>query len=645
MASRQARRPPQSSAATASFLAPLQPQPQTYAQAQTAETKTPPPPQQAEPTWQQRALKLQLRQPAHCANGAPTLVELEKERIAAERRKRALQVEEEQAAQAREAESVLARLREGEANARIAAQCTAFDVEDAEEQQGVEEKAEEMAGETKEVAGGRGGDGGGGGGRRGRRPALEFTRELAASHGLGRATWRVGPPVAQRLAPWVPGVGRVSPAAVAFVDDMLAVDDAEQGRIERMAQGSPDWLKSRRHRVGGSQYAAAIGDHPYTTAAQLVDEILHPCFTSNAAMERGSRLEPAACELLERRERLLFKEALDVALLEGADTLVYRGMRVALPDDVGKWPLEEAYRIKHGGSRVYKPAPWMAASTDGDIYIFGRKLGIVEIKSPYLNAVYILPPRYYVPQIQGNMYVHTAYFCLFVTYVTDTPPDELGEPALQTDLFLYDEAYATEYLRPRLDLWYFNSYLPRALADEATTRERRLRLAQREQQRKRRRAPPPANAPPPPPPSLPTHLPPPPRATPPPPRATPPPARQAPPPPPQPNTRPRSRAAPKKRPLSPKQTRATPAKRRGAVGGARTKARRRQAAYGGDESDDIDKGEDADGERGGGDADDFDLGEAELEALDAQLRLSDSATGGMLEWQMGEAAEEDSGGL
>ena len=117
----------------------------------------------------------------------------------------------------------------------------------------------------------------------------------------------------------------------------------------------------------------------------------------------------------------------------------------------------EIFHIEEKGSVISLKWPWLASSSDGDIWIFGRKVGIIEIKSPKGSRVYVISPTYYYPQIQGNMHMHGVGFCKFITY-----SDEDWEP-LQVDHYEYDVRYCREWLFPKLHRFYFSTLLPQLM--------------------------------------------------------------------------------------------------------------------------------------------------------------------------------------
>lgn len=67
--------------------------------------------------------------------------------------------------------------------------------------------------------------------------------------------------------------------------------------IERLRQGSENWLEWRRNGIGASDAPAIMGENPWKTPDQVLAEKLglSSCINvSNSVMDRGSALEPEA---------------------------------------------------------------------------------------------------------------------------------------------------------------------------------------------------------------------------------------------------------------------------------------------------------------------------------------------------------------
>jgi|ERR1051326_5630515 putative phage-type endonuclease len=69
--------------------------------------------------------------------------------------------------------------------------------------------------------------------------------------------------------------------------------------IITLEQGTVAWREWRHHGVGASDASAIVGENPFKSSAQLLHEKRGPApdFSRNAAMARGTELEPEARRL------------------------------------------------------------------------------------------------------------------------------------------------------------------------------------------------------------------------------------------------------------------------------------------------------------------------------------------------------------
>ena len=144
-------------------------------------------------------------------------------------------------------------------------------------------------------------------------------------------------------------------------------------------QGSLEWLKFRKDRLGGSDAAAIMGVSPFKTIGQLFDEKLsrRPPDEPNEHMRRGNELEEEARQCFECM----------------CDEEVFPRVRV---------------------SSEYH---WQIASLDG-ISLDGSV--IVEIKCPGQKdhdlALQDIIPQKYIPQLQHTMAVTGADSIFYFSY-------------------------------------------------------------------------------------------------------------------------------------------------------------------------------------------------------------------------------------
>ncbi len=169
--------------------------------------------------------------------------------------------------------------------------------------------------------------------------------------------------------------------------------------VIQVEQGTAEWLDLRRSHITATDISVIMGSNPFKTQAELFREKfgLVPPQASNAAMERGSRLEPEArakaCEVL------------------GFDFYPV----VIVSDDY----------------------PWAMASLDGISHLELCDV-ILEIKCPkeatHIEAIKGRIPEYYRDQMQWQMLVSKAEECsyfsyrpeftLFPNFVIDVLPDK-----------------------------------------------------------------------------------------------------------------------------------------------------------------------------------------------------------------------------
>lgn len=240
-----------------------------------------------------------------------------------------------------------------------------------------------------------------------------------------------------------------------FYKTWILRTDKEREEIASYEQPSEKWKLSRRYRITGSKFPGAVGHNHYESPKKVAHEMIHGEFKGNKHTRRGNELEPKACAVIEEREKMKVEMDLKEAQLEGRTFIRYANREFSIPSDyTGK-----VYEIRHQGLVVCKEMPWIAASSDGDIYLFGKMIGQIEIKCPGRNQFYPLTPAYYFDQIQGNMYLSQAAFCLVVVY-TENPG------AINVEQIEYDREYCEQFLIPSLNAFWFKTLLPMAIAFE-----------------------------------------------------------------------------------------------------------------------------------------------------------------------------------
>lgn len=144
-----------------------------------------------------------------------------------------------------------------------------------------------------------------------------------------------------------------------------------------LEQGSQEWLDFRKGKVGASDASVIMGINPWKTPRQLYDQYISGESTPvNAAMRRGTALEPAARDLFNIRMGKVFKPVVAVS-------------------ESNEWQF----------------ASLDGMSDDGDIVEI--KCGNAELHRQALEGII---PIYYMAQIQHQISVcnpRKAYYCSF----------------------------------------------------------------------------------------------------------------------------------------------------------------------------------------------------------------------------------------
>lgn len=209
----------------------------------------------------------------------------------------------------------------------------------------------------------------------------------------------------------------------------LHVTPEQAAAIQLYEQGSEPWLQSRVGRLTASNFGAASGVNKYTSPKALLKQMLWGEFKGNAATRYGSAHEDIA-----RDEYIRVKRAEGVNLAVTETGLVINPVR-----------------------------PWMGNSPDGLIDVTHPdgtvERGLLEIKCPYRQQFYTPDPVpfYYFAQIQGTMGNLQLPWCDFVVW---TPT------GIQITRVPFDASYWETRLLPALTTFYFDMYVPLAVAKE-----------------------------------------------------------------------------------------------------------------------------------------------------------------------------------
>ena len=168
-------------------------------------------------------------------------------------------------------------------------------------------------------------------------------------------------------------------------------------------QGTAQWHAQRIGCVTASRFGDVIGASKpnknkivpgfsvaaETYAKQILAEMLSklPSVASAPAMEWGHKYEPMA-----RRE------------------------------------YEQARGVTVGQCVFFEALDWIGGSADGGVTT-EEETGIIEIKCPYSTAEHLdtlleaMPPKEYLPQMQGNMWAMGAEWCDFISFDPRLPDD------------------------------------------------------------------------------------------------------------------------------------------------------------------------------------------------------------------------------
>lgn len=225
----------------------------------------------------------------------------------------------------------------------------------------------------------------------------------------------------------------------------LEVTEEQARTIVNYEQGTPEWLASRVGRITSSNFGAAIGDNKYTSPRALLKQMLWGEFKGNAATRWGSEHENVA-----RDEYIqIVKDQ-----IAAAQQVCSYGQDDEVLADIG---------VKECGLVINPARPWMGNSPDGLItltYASGRtEKGLLEIKCPFRKQFYEPDPvpLYYFAQVQGTMGNMGLPWCDFVVW---TPS------GVQVTRVPFDQAYWDNKLLPRVTSFYFDQYVPLAVAKE-----------------------------------------------------------------------------------------------------------------------------------------------------------------------------------
>jgi hypothetical protein len=227
------------------------------------------------------------------------------------------------------------------------------------------------------------------------------------------------------------------PTTVDMWMERLVVTAEEVAVIANYTQGTEDWLNSRKGRITGSNFGAAIGVNKYMSRRGLIKQMLWTTFRGNMATRWGSEHEDIARDAFLEEERGQFEHSsADTVPEEEKDTTII------------------SIEVEETGLVINPERSWMGNSPDGIItrtYASGRiDRGLLEIKCPFKKTFYDPPvPVYSTAQIQGTMGNLGLPWCDFVVW---TPT------GMQITRVPFDTEFWDTTLLPGLTDFYFNHY-------------------------------------------------------------------------------------------------------------------------------------------------------------------------------------------
>lgn len=154
----------------------------------------------------------------------------------------------------------------------------------------------------------------------------------------------------------------------------------EKDKRELCPQRTPEWLAKRRNHLTASQIAAVCGDNPYDSRLSLLKKKIgiEKPFEGNAATAHGTKFEPIAIELYEKRTG---NKVFELGLLKSMN----------------------------------EDEDFLAGSPDG----ITQNHRLIEVKCPFRRKPNGKVPRYYVHQMQMLMNILHVPVCDYIEYVPE----------------------------------------------------------------------------------------------------------------------------------------------------------------------------------------------------------------------------------
>ena len=168
-----------------------------------------------------------------------------------------------------------------------------------------------------------------------------------------------------------------------------------------LKQGTPQWFEARKRRLTSSNYGTLLGLNPYSGPREVA-AIFHgqSTFTGNQACRYGSHHEDIA---IKAYEKLCGVDVEETGLWVNKDM----SEKTNFIDPHREEPLRKTF-LESG----------MGGSPDGIIKVDGETRGIIEVKCPHsvLLPRFLDKTRYYIPQVQLNMFFTDTTRCDFINW-------------------------------------------------------------------------------------------------------------------------------------------------------------------------------------------------------------------------------------
>lgn len=154
----------------------------------------------------------------------------------------------------------------------------------------------------------------------------------------------------------------------------------EKDKREQCPQRTPEWLAKRKNHLTASQIASVCGDNPYDSRLSLLRKKIgfDKPFEGNAATAHGTKFEPVAIELYEKKTG---NKVFELGLLKSRN----------------------------------EDEDFLAGSPDGITHNYR----LIEVKCPFRRKPNGKIPRYYIHQMQMLMNILRVPVCDYIEYVPE----------------------------------------------------------------------------------------------------------------------------------------------------------------------------------------------------------------------------------